>query len=298
MSRYVETSVIGSYPVNIDPWYLMEGYYQGVQPSWEQYIEHAVCSMTAAGIDIISDGQTRDPFIHIFARGLNGCRVRKRPEVIEPIDLDQSITGEDLRFVKSILPKGRKLMGLIVGPYTLSESLVDLYYHDSKELAFACAEALRKEITCITPLVDMISIDEPFFSNHLPEYGMELVSILTEQVSVPIRLHVCGDVSSIVDQLVDYPVDMLSHEFKASPQLFEVFKQYPSNKGVCLGAVRSDIGEVEPIDEIVDHIRIGSDVFGSHLRQIAPDCGLRLLPEQCAYEKLQNLVAAKRIVYG
>jgi 5-methyltetrahydropteroyltriglutamate--homocysteine methyltransferase len=190
------------------------------------------------------------------------------------------------------------MIGLIVGPYTLSESLVDLYYHDTQELAFACAHALQKEIGYITPLVDLVSIDEPFFSNHLPAYGKELISTLVSQPTIPIRLHVCGDVSDIIGDLVDFPVDMLSHEFKATPELFEMFKEYPSEKGICLGSVRSDKQTVEPVPEILDHINKGKEIFGPQIKQVSPDCGLRLLPEEIAYGKLKNLVAAKRIIYG
>jgi 5-methyltetrahydropteroyltriglutamate--homocysteine methyltransferase len=275
----------------------MSSYFRGVQPSWKPFINQAVSSMVSAGVDMVSDGQTRDPFIHIFTRKLPGCRIRKRPEVIGPVNFDSTITGNDLGFVRSIIPEKKKLLGLIVGPYTLCKSVVDLYYHDDQELAFAFAKALKKEIEFVTPHVDMISIDEPFFSNELPSYGRDLISSLVSEVKVPLRLHVCGDVSSIVSDLVDFPVDILSHEFKATPKLFDVFQEYPSNKGICLGSVRSDHKSVESVQDIVDHIKIGDNVFGEKLMQVSPDCGLRLLPQDVAYEKLKNLVSAKGLVY-
>ena len=297
MSQQVDSTVIGSFPVTIDRQSLMTSYFKDVQPSWKPFIDQAVSSMVSADLDMISDGQTRDPFIHIFIRELQGCRIRKRPEVIDSIDFEKTITGNDLCYVRSIIPKSTKLIGLIVGPYTLSKSVVDLYYHDDQELAFAFAHALKKEINCIIPYVDMISIDEPFFSNELPSYGKDLIQSMVSDVMVPFRLHVCGDVSSIVSDLVDFPVDILSHEFKATPKLFDVFKQHPSNMGICLGSVRSDQKTVEPAKEIMDHFRRGDDIFGEQIMQVSPDCGLRLLPQDVAYEKLKNLVFAKGLVY-
>ncbi len=40
--------------------------------SWNKYINVAVDDMIKAGIDIVSDGQTRDPFVNIFLRKLKG----------------------------------------------------------------------------------------------------------------------------------------------------------------------------------------------------------------------------------
>ncbi|MCK4814340.1 hypothetical protein KA005_01105 [bacterium] len=94
------------------------------------------------------------------------------------------------------------------------------------------------------------------------------------------------------------PVDILSHEFKASPKLFDAFNDYNISKKICLGAVRSDDAKVEPIEEIVEHIQRARDVFGEQIVQLAPDCGQRMLPRDAAFHKLQNLVKAGEKVYG
>jgi len=111
-------------------------------------------------------------------------------------------------------------------------------------------------------------------------------------------MHVCGDVSSIVQDIVDFPVDILSHEFKATPALFDVFSEHPSDIGICLGCVRSDKKEVESISEIITHIEKGKKIFDSRLKQLAPDCGLRMLPEKNALAKLRKIVSAKEEIYG
>ncbi|MCK5346071.1 MAG: hypothetical protein KAR20_21820, partial [Candidatus Heimdallarchaeota archaeon] len=85
MIQQVQTTVIGSYPVCIEPMKLMNAYFDGSHPSWNPMIQQAVDDMVSTGISLISDGQTRDPFLHIFTRGLSGCRIRARPEVIGPI---------------------------------------------------------------------------------------------------------------------------------------------------------------------------------------------------------------------
>jgi 5-methyltetrahydropteroyltriglutamate--homocysteine methyltransferase len=298
MKQKLKTSVIGSYPIPINTQELMNGYFSEQQVSWTQYIEQAVHDMTAAGIHLISDGQTRDPFIQLFTRKLQGCRIRERTEIIGPVQYRGPITIQDQINARRLLPRHVELIGVLTGPYTLTKSSVDSYYHNEKELAFDFAKALRKEAELLVKYVDLICIDEPVFSNELPEYATELIQTLTNGLSRPTRLHVCGDVSRIVPKLVDMPVDILSHEFKASPQLFDVFQQYPSRKHMCIGAVRSDDVAVESVEEIVSHVKKALILFDGNVVQIAPDCGQRLLPRNIAFQKLKNLAAAGEMLNG
>jgi 5-methyltetrahydropteroyltriglutamate--homocysteine methyltransferase len=298
MSHTVKTSVIGSYPVSINTLELMNDYFQEKQSSWEKYIDQATQEMVSAGIDIVSDGQTRDPFIQLFTRRLGGCRVRDRTEVVGPIEYQGPITVLDQQYVRRNLPRNKGLLGVLTGPYTLMKSCVDVFYHDEKQLCFDFAAALRKEAEQLQKYVDVMSIDEPFFSHGIPEYASELLGIITTHLSCPTRLHACGDVSGVVAQLVELPVDILSHEFKASPHLFEAFKEYPCSKHLCIGAVRSDDSRVEPVEEIVTHIKKAFDIFGNRVVQLAPDCGQRLQPHDIAFQKLHHLAAAGAIING
>lgn len=296
--KRIKTTVIGSYPVNIDTMEHMQGYFFQKDVTWDKYIKSAVKDMIKAGIDIVSDGQTRDPFVNIFTRKLNGCRIRDRTEIIGKVEYDGPITVDDQKYVKSLIPKNKQLIGLITGPYTLTNSCVDLFYNDEKDLAFDFAYALKQEAKLLQKHVELISIDEPFFSMGIPEYSKELIGIIIKGLSCPTRLHACGDVSNIIPELLEMPVDILSHEFKASPTLFDAFRQYNVTKNICLGSVRSDKTKVETVDEIVTHIKKGIDIFGNKISQLAPDCGQKMLPRNAAFQKLKNLVKAGEIIYG
>jgi 5-methyltetrahydropteroyltriglutamate--homocysteine methyltransferase len=298
MLKNVKTSVIGSYPVDINCMALVKDYFNGKAISWEKYIEQAVSDMLNAGIDIISDGQTRDPFINIFTRYLKGCRIRNRSEIIDKVGYKKPITIKDQDYVRSLISNKNDLIGVIVGPHTLSESVVNYYYKDKKELAFDFACTLNQEAKALQKNVDMISIDEPFYSNCIPEYGKELMDIVTKNISCQTRLHVCGDVSNSIPKILDMPVDILSHEFKASPQLFDSFSEYNCKKMICLGSVRSDSVKIETVEEIITHIKKGLSIFGDKICQISPDCGQRLIPRNIAFQKLKNLVIAGEKING
>lgn len=277
---------------------LIKAYFKQKNISWKKYIDSAVKDMINSGIDTISDGQTRDPFVNIFTRKLKGCRIRGKTEVIDKIEYNGSIIIEDQKYVKKIIPKTKEIIGVLTGPYTLTKSSTDLFYNNEKNLAFDFAYALKKEAGELQKYVDLISIDEPFFSIELPEYGKELISIITKNLNCPTRLHVCGDVSKIIPELLEMPVDILSHEFKASPKLFNIFKKYAISKNICLGCVCSDNTKIETVEEIVNHIKKGIEIFGDKITQLSPDCGLRMLPRNIAFQKLKNLVKAGEKIYG
>lgn len=285
--------MIGSYPVEIEPLTLMNYYFEQQHTTpWSNYIKLAVTDMVNAGINIITDGQTRDPFIQLFARKLNGCRIRNRVEIIEAIEYLKPITVKDQQYVRTIIPQDTMIKGVITGPYTLAKSCSNSYYKNEQQLAYAFADALKQETQRLQPHVDMISIDEPYYINEMPYYGKDLINNITKNITCPTILHICGDISSILPEILEMPVDILSHEFKAIPHLLDAFKQYSFPQKICLGSVRSDNPIVETVEEITTHIQQAITIFDNKLIHIAPDCGQRLLPRNNAYQKLCNLVQA------
>jgi 5-methyltetrahydropteroyltriglutamate--homocysteine methyltransferase len=276
----------------------MNNYFEQKEILWENYIKKAVNDMIATGLDLVSDGQIKDPFIQLFTRHLKGCRIRDRTEIIDKIEYQYPITVDDQKYVKSLLPKSKGIIGVLTGPYTLAKSCIDLFYDNEKELTFDFAYALKKEAKKLQQYVDIISIDEPFFSNEMPYYAKELIQIITNNLSCPTRLHVCGDVSKIIDKIVEIPVDILSHEFKAKPNLLEEFKNYDFSQKLCLGAVRSDNTTIESVEEIKEHIDKALKLFDEKIIQVSPDCGQRLLPRDVAVQKLKNLVQAGEKIHG
>jgi 5-methyltetrahydropteroyltriglutamate--homocysteine methyltransferase len=288
----LKVSVVGSYPILPDPLELMRSYFSGEQISWKKYIRDAVFDMIKAGVHILSDGQTRDPFVQIFTRKLKGCRIRDRTEIVGKIEYKGPIIIDDQRYVRSLIPENKLLKGVITGPYTLAQSSQDLFYGDEKEVTLDFAQALKQELLELQKYVDIISIDEPFFSNGIPPYCKEAIEIITRNVTCPTILHVCGDITRVLPQILEMPVDILSHEFKGVPSLFDAFKEYSFPQKICLGSVRSDDARIESVQEIVNHINRGLHFFGDKIIQVSPDCGQRLLPRDVAYNKLRNLSQA------
>lgn len=298
MKNVIESCVIGSYPIDIDPFDLMINYFDQRNINWNEYIAEVAKDLTNAGINIITDGQTRDSMVEIFTRKLDGCRIRKRAEIVGKIEYKKPITLDDQKFLKKIIPQKYKIKTAITGPFTLTKSCVDFFYNNEKETAFDFAKALKKEVNILQNYVDFISIDEPFYSNLMPEYAKELIKIITHNIKCPTTLHVCGDITKIIPDIIEIPVDILSHEFKASPHLFEEFIDYDFRQALCVGSVRSDSSKIESVEEITDHIKKAIDLFGNKVIQISPDCGQRFLSRSVAFQKLKNLAKAGELING
>ena len=62
---------------------------------------------------------------------------------------------------------------------------------------------------------------------------------------------------------------------------------------VGLGSVRSDDERIESVEEIKEHITAAAEIFGKDRLLITPDCGMRHMPRESAFNKLKNMVAAR-----
>ncbi|MCK4613415.1 MAG: methionine synthase [Thermoplasmata archaeon] len=320
------TTVVGSYPISPGKEELLRSYYDKKDP-YLRTIEACVREQARAGVQIVSDGQTRASMVNIFSSKLAGIRMKGKPVVFSELRFTGPITLTDQKYALNIIKSmdaggggvgggleiGKKenanrnectaveeifLKGIITGPHTMSLSVNDTFYKDEKELALAFASALNQEARALQEVVPIIQFDEPFFSVQLPDYATELISELVEGIDVPVALHACGDVSAIFAELVELPVTILDHEFTANPGLLNVIREYDFSQMLGLGVVRSDKMEVERVEGITERIRRAVEYFGAERLMVDPDCGMRHLTPEVAFQKLRNIRMARDEVVG
>jgi len=316
-------TVVGSYPLTPTPDQLMKSYYAKEDPYLDA-ISQCVKEQVKAGIQIITDGQTRANMVNIFASKLAGIRMKGKPVVFSEVRFTEPITVADQEYVQNIIrqleeeggSKGQEggrdkgddengdrwgngsknkifLKGIITGPYTMSQSVSDNYYKDEKELAFAFASALNQEAKALQEIVPLIQFDEPFFSVNFIDYSRELITRLVEGITVPVVLHACGDVSAIFSDLIELPVNILDNEYTANPHLLDVVKEYDFSQMIGFGSVRSDHMKVETLAQIKMRLEKAVKYFGAERLLVDPDCGMKHLTEHVAFEKLRNMRQAR-----
>lgn len=286
------TTVVGSFPASPSPQKLVEFCRTGHDP-YEDSIRESIEAQISAGIDIISDGQTRNDMVKLFATKLGGIRMRQKPVIMDNIEHRSPITLPDQNLAKNIIGGRAKLKGIITGPFTLAMSCNDEYYGSIEKTAMGFADALNAEARALSSVVDILQIDEPFFSVEYPEYASELITTIFRGVGIPRAMHACGDISNIFEDLVELDLEILDHEFAAHPDLLNVVADVDFPQTVGFGCVRSDVNVAETMPEISERVKKGIDSIGKHKMMLDPDCGLRHLSPEVAREKLQNMVRAK-----
>jgi 5-methyltetrahydropteroyltriglutamate--homocysteine methyltransferase len=265
----------------------------------------------AAGIDLVSDGQTRGDMISVYAGVLTGLELRG-----EGAERRMFITGKigpgDFSWMMEDLALARKTAGArarvkadMTGPVTLAfSSILDTReyagYRDRRlymDLAGALLELARRYGEAGA---DQLQIDEPFFSVGVPmELAREAVEHLAGGFSGETALHVCGDISNVFDRLLHFRgIDVLSHAFAGCPSnlcLVDRGRLEDEKKILGFGCMDTASERVETVGETVALIRKGIALAGRENMVIHPDCGMRALPHDVAVAKLRAMCMAARI---
>ncbi|MCU0632712.1 MAG: methionine synthase [Methanolinea sp.] len=285
------TTVVGSFPVERG-----SGIASLLDPL-KHAVKVAVDAQVRAGIDIISDGQVRGDMIQAFTSRLPGIHGQEVKNKVLPAS--GSITVHDTRHALSCHPL---VKGILTGPTTLSHGLhiSTPLYRNREDLALDLAAALAPEARALEKAgVCMIQVDEPIFSTGAAslEAGKAALSHVISKLGVPVCMHVCGDLSGIIDQLLSFPVAVLDIECAKSPENLDLLdRRSLQGKRVGVGCVDSSDPIVESVQEIQKRVEHAVDLLGPDMILFDPDCGLRMLPPDAAFQKLSHMVMAVRVV--
>ncbi|MGA0315400.1 MAG: 5-methyltetrahydropteroyltriglutamate--homocysteine methyltransferase, partial [Alphaproteobacteria bacterium] len=100
---------------------------------------------------------------------------------------------------------------------------------------------------------------------------------------------------SFLEALDDASVDIISIE-AAQPKLdLSILQRLPS-KRIMLGVLDLGDTEIESPELIAERIRSALEVVPSNKLLVAPDCGMKYMPQEIAFAKLKSMVEGTRIV--
>ncbi|WML67188.1 MAG: Methionine synthase [Methanoregula sp. SKADARSKE-2] len=289
INKVLATTVVGSYPV------VKGGGLRGLFDPLHAVVETAVADQIAAGIDIISDGQVRGDMIGAFASKLPGVKGQNVIGKVQPAA--GPITAGDTR---SALSRTPKVKGIITGPTTLAHALhiATPMYRNKEELALDLAVALAAEAKSLEVAgVTLIQIDEPMFSTGVADLdvGKQAVELIAKSLTIPSCMHVCGELSGVIDRILDINVNVLDFEFSRNPGNLDLFRSRDlAGRMIGFGCVDSTTDTVEKVAEIRARIEEGIEVFGPEAMLIDPDCGMRMRTREAASAKLKNMAVAAK----
>lgn len=291
MPKLLPTTVVGSYPV------VRGGRFQALLDPYRLSLETAVADQRAAGIDIISDGQVRGDMIRAITSLLPGIKGQKVTGLIRAPS--RPITVSDTQYALSV---HSKVKGILTGPSTLAHALqiATPAYRNRNELILDLAQALAVEARHLEETgITILQIDEPILSTGAADLkvAQQAVGIITSVLRVPTCLHVCGDLSHVIDDILKIQVRILDFEFAHNPSNLEILSVRDlKGRMIGFGVVDSASPDIEPVEQIARNIRKGVDAFDPGLLLIDPDCGLRMHTRETAFAKLKHMVSAADLV--
>jgi 5-methyltetrahydropteroyltriglutamate--homocysteine methyltransferase len=336
LPQVIQTTVVGSYPqpgwlIDRDRlgskvprvrapeiWRVDPGLLEEAQ---DDATRLAIADMETAGIDIISDGEMRrESYSNRFATALDGIdienpgtivnRVGKRavvPRIVGPIRRTGSVAVGDVEFLRRHTSKPIKIT--LPGPFTLSQQAEDNYSGDDEALAMAVAGVVNEEMRALKAAgADVIQLDEPWLQARLEaagRYGVACIDQAIAGVKGTVAVHLCfGYAAAVSDKPGHYSfltelgasgATQISIE-AAQPKLDLSVLAALRGKDIMLGVLDLGSAEAETPALVADRIRAGLEFVAPEKLTAAPDCGMKYLPRELAFAKLQALAAGAAIV--
>ena len=281
----------------------------------------AIADQERAGLDIISDGeQRRESYSNRFATALEGIDLDNPgttinrsgkpipvPRVSGKIRRRNPVEVRDTEFLRSHTKKLVKMT--IPGPFTMGKQAQNDFYKSEEEVAMDYAAAVNEEIKDLFKAgADIVQIDEPWMQQHpqkAREYGLKALARALDGVTGTIAVHLCFGYAAVVHEkppgysflaeLEKSGAQQISIE-AAQPRLdLKVLEDLPS-KTIILGVIDLADMTVETPQIVAERIRRALPHVPAQRLVIAPDCGMKYLPREIAFGKMQAMVEGTKIV--
>ena len=281
----------------------------------------AIRDMERAGIDIITDGEIRrESYSNRFATALEGIDIDNpgivktsggvdtpAPRVVGRIRRTGPVEVRDVEFLRR--NSDRTIKATLPGPFTMARQAMNDFYRDFDEMVMDYAVVLNEESHALQAAgADVIQLDDPWLRTD-PQAALRIavpaINRALQGLSVTTAVHLCFGYAAVVNnkpsgyaflpELADSVAQQISIE-AAQPKLDLGILADLSSKQIILGVI--DLGEakVETPDEVAARLRAALRYVPAARLIAAPDCGMKYLPRDRAYQKLAALAAGAAIV--
>ena len=281
----------------------------------------AIRDMERAGVDIISDGEIRrESYSNRFATALEGIYIDKPgkiagiggnitlvPRVVGTVRRSGPVQVADVEFLRWNTEGRIKVP--VPGPFTMAQQALNEYYSDTESLAMDYAVCVNQEVKELFQAgADVVQLDEPWLRVN-PDvaraYAVRVIDKALEGVVGVTALHLCFGYAAVVSdkpaaydfltELARCCVQQISIE-AAQPKLdLSVLREF-TDKTIILGVLDLGDAAVEVPGKIAETIRETLRYIPSDRLQLAPDCGMKYLPRETAFGKLQAMTSAAAMV--
>jgi 5-methyltetrahydropteroyltriglutamate--homocysteine methyltransferase len=189
----------------------------------------------------------------------------------------------------------------------MTQQAQDDYYGDPARLAMDFAAAVNAELhDLVAAGADVVQIDEPYLqarAEAAERYAIEAINRAVDGIGVTTVLHTCfgyglvvknkptGQGYPFLEQLRAANVEQISIE-AAQPRLDLSVLERMGDKTIMLGVLDLGTTDVETPETVAERITAALQHIPARRLVLAPDCGMKYLPRQVAFEKAQAMVRA------
>jgi 5-methyltetrahydropteroyltriglutamate--homocysteine methyltransferase len=274
-----------------------------------------------AGLDIITDGEIRrESYSNRFATALEGVDIDNPgtaldrsghpnpvPRIVGRIRRKHPVEVEDLKFLKRHTTRMVKMT--VPGPFTLSRQAQNDFYKTDEAAAMDYAAAVNEEIRDLFAAgADIVQIDEPYLQarpEHAREYGLKALNRALDGIQGTTAVHICFGYAAIIHQrpsgysflpeLAGCGCKQVSIETAQSGLDCSVLAKL-AGKQIMVGAIDLNDIDVETPEQVVARIKRALPYVKPENVIIAPDCGMKYLPQDVAFGKMRAMVEAAKIL--
>ncbi len=281
----------------------------------------AIKAQEDAGLDIITDGEIRrESYSNRFATALDGIDLDNPgtaldrsghpnpvPRVVGPIRRRHAVGLSDLEFLLGHTK--RRVKVTVPGPFTMAQQAQIDFYDGSRELAaMDYAVAVNEEIRDLFAAgADVVQVDEPYMQARPAEartYGLRALNRALQGISGQTAVHICFGYAAIIherpsgysflSELADCSCCQISVE-TAQSNLDCAVLHTLAGKKIILGVIDLSTDRIETPEQVAARIRRALPHVDAANLIAAPDCGMKYLPRDVAFAKLQAMVAGAQL---
>jgi 5-methyltetrahydropteroyltriglutamate--homocysteine methyltransferase len=281
----------------------------------------AIRAQEEAGLDIITDGETRrESYSNRFATALEGVDIdhpgtaldrsghpNPVPRIVGKVRRKHPVEVEDLLFLKRHTSKQVKIT--VPGPFTMSQQAQNDFYKSEEEAAMDYAAAVNQEVKDLFAAgAHIVQIDEPYMQarpEKARQFGLKALNRALEGVSGETAVHICFGYAAIIHarpsgysflpEFADCPCKQVSIETAQSNLDCSVLQKLP-NKKIMVGVINLDDMAIETPQTIVERARRALKYLKPEDMILAPDCGMKYLPREVAYGKMKALAEGAKLL--
>ena len=281
----------------------------------------AIKTQEDAGLDIITDGEIRrESYSNRFATALEGVDIDNPgtaldrsghpnpvPRIVGPIRRKHPVEVDDVKFLRAHTAKPIKMT--VPGPFTMSQQAQNDHYPNEEAAAMAYAVAVNEEIRDLFAAgADIVQVDEPYMQarpEKARQYGVKALNRALEGITGPTAVHICFGYAAIIHQrpsgysflpeLAGCSCRQVSVE-TAQAKLDCAVLAKLKGKQIMVGCLDLNDMTVETPEVVVGRIKAALAYVQAANVILAPDCGMKYLPRDVAFGKLQSMVEAARML--